>query len=128
MIPRKLKVPQGAAGIVLLDGAIWVASEGFSALTKIDPASGTIVSTTHLSMTQQVYGLATDGRYLYSGGVVRFDPRTNSVAGTVDVPGAFGGGIAYADGAVWVQGSGGVFRVLTSAFSQPASGRSPAGA
>ncbi len=111
LITARIPVAPAPEGLVAAFGSLWVASQRFASVTRIDPVTNSVIATLHLAANQTPLGLATDGHYIYAGGVSRIDPATNQIAGSLLVPDAFGG-VAYGDGVLWVTTINGVYRVL----------------
>ena len=105
------RLPTFSGGLVAAFGSLWVASQRFASVTRVDPVTNSVIAILHLAADQTPLGLATDGHYIYAGGVSRIDPATNQIAGSLLVPDAFGG-VAYGDGVLWVTTINGVYRVL----------------
>jgi YVTN family beta-propeller protein len=90
---------------VASDGtAVWVANWGGNSVSRIDPASNTVVAT--ISVGTEPAGVAVGGGAVWvansgSASVSRIDPATNAVTATVAV-GQGPGRVAFGEGAVWV--------------------------
>jgi YVTN family beta-propeller protein len=82
-------------------GSAWVSNSGDGTVSRITGKK--VVKTIHVGVEPN--GLAAIGRYLWvtdhtAGKLIRLDPRTNKVAGSVAVPGA--DWVTPAAGALWV--------------------------
>ena len=87
-------------------GAVWVSDFDSQTITRIDPATNTIVAKieTGLESTHAIYA-ASGGVWvsaIISAGVVMIDPATNQSSGGVDTDHGGSWGSAELDGSIWV--------------------------
>jgi YVTN family beta-propeller protein len=90
-------------------GAIWVANTDDSSVSRIDPATNTVVATIPVE-AGKVVGFAADDAFVFAIGVDRMmldriDIATNAV-GTFPIESAYGG-LAFGGGWLWHAASGG---------------------
>ena len=101
------------------DGSIWVTNQDDASLSVVDGALGTVAATVALRPGSMPYGVvfAPDGQTGYvtlqaTGQLLRLDPATRTVMGTIDLEGQVRGVAVSADSR----------RVLVTRFISPASG------
>jgi len=98
--------------------ALWCGAAFTSTLTRIDTATGGIL-TTSIAIGSNISGLAWDGQYLWAGSQTTralhvYDPLTNSVI--QNIPGIFGEGMAFADGFLYLCKDGAIHKCVPSPF------------
>jgi YVTN family beta-propeller protein len=105
---RSTLPPTYRSAMAMGGGSLWTADREGGAIRRIDPATGTIEATLHVSdgPSAMVFGhgavwVAND----FDDTVTRIDPRTNSVVRAISV-GTDPVGLAASDDAIWVANSG----------------------
>jgi streptogramin lyase len=102
------------------EGAVWAPNHDAGTLSRIDPATGTVVATIPIPgvgphgvvTTPGAVWVATEGPPDKPGSIVRIDPATNSIVSTIGLPGNFGAeDLAAGAGSVWANAQGVVLRI-----------------
>jgi streptogramin lyase len=94
-------------------GSIWVSSGPGGTVTRIDPKTGAHVATILLGAAASVFAVSPDAIWVTSYQdvmVMKIDPSSNQVVGSVNPGGKGPLGIAYFDGYIWVANHDGVPR------------------
>ncbi|MEQ1702073.1 MAG: YncE family protein [Ilumatobacteraceae bacterium] len=98
-----IAVGQNPYGVVFDGTSIWVSNAADGTLSKVDPATNTVLDTFSVGSTS--YGLAFDGDDIWissgSNFVSRFDRTSNTVVATVTTD-AYPSGIAFDGTHIWV--------------------------
>jgi YVTN family beta-propeller protein len=93
-------------GIAAGEGGVWVGSNQWATITRIDPDTRRVVEHIDVgAIPRGLYGVSVGAGYVwaadwYQGSVIRLDPRTNK-ASTIQLP-VSPREVAIADGKVWV--------------------------
>jgi streptogramin lyase len=120
--------------ITVAYGSLWIVTQS-TVLDRVDPRTGRVVATVRVgSVSYQA--VATPGAIWVSNRsdrtLSRVDPRTNRVTATVATPDIQPGGMAYAEGALWIgddtDGGHDILRMnpTTHAMTRFAAGQRPA--
>lgn len=112
-VTRTAKLPGGDSGVLptaglprlaVGAGAVWAINPDGS-VSRIDPEAGRVVARIELEFPAWTIAAGDEGVWFLSidnpSAVTRINPRTNQVAETVEVGGAFLWGIAVGAGSVW---------------------------
>jgi YVTN family beta-propeller protein len=96
--------------MTLAFGSLWIASEDWTQLVRMDPVARQIVARVDVPIVDYESTLAAAGGMIWimtdsAGKLAYIDPKSNTVAGTVDVR-ANSFGIASGFGSVWVSNRG----------------------
>jgi YVTN family beta-propeller protein len=102
-----IPVGPGPFGIGLAAGAVWVANSGDATVSRINPATNTVVATVQVGAPPPVFrGLGTgQGAVWVTNGdnsVSRINPTTNRVVATVHIDNCCDGEVAVGPNAVWI--------------------------
>ena len=86
--PATVAVGNGPEGVAFDGASIWVANFASNAVSKINPATNTIIATVPVGVDPA--GVAFDGSFIWvsnngAGTVSKINPSTNAVVATVDV-------------------------------------------
>jgi YVTN family beta-propeller protein len=95
------------AGLVIGDGAVWVADSAQDTVTRVDPVTNTS-TTTPVGHGASAIAAGGDGIWVADtsdDALVRIDPQTNAVTDTIPV-GHEPTGVALGGGSLWVANSG----------------------
>lgn len=90
--------------ITVAYGALWIVTQS-GVLDRVDPRSGRVVAAITVGSTSYQAVATPDAIWVSNrndGTLSRVDPRTNRVTATVPTPGIEPGGMAYADGSLWI--------------------------
>jgi YVTN family beta-propeller protein len=97
----------GLQGATAGAGSVWVADTTTSEVSRIDPVTGTVITTVSNPGFGACGGMAADDTSVWltascdEEGLWRIDPATNTVAATIKLPGV-GGDVRVALGSIWV--------------------------
>ena len=102
-----MRVGRSASFLALAPGAVWVVGASDGTVSRVDPATNAVTSTVRVSSggisggdiaatADAVWVRVTDDAL-----AVHIDPRTNAVVDRFG-PSAGSGGVAIADGSVWI--------------------------
>ncbi|MFN4038513.1 MAG: YncE family protein [Erythrobacter sp.] len=108
MIPTGLADPRGETNVVAGAGSIWVASDPAGKVSRIDPATNTVIAEIKAAPETAFLAFGFDALWAVSSAgqvLQKVDPATNSVVGTAPL-GKQPGFLAAGEGAVWVQEQG----------------------
>lgn len=108
MIPTGLADPRGETNVVAGAGSIWVASDPAGKVSRIDPATNTVIAEIKVAPETAFLAFGFDALWAVSSAgqmLQKVDPATNSVVGTAPL-GKQPGFLAAGEGAVWVQEQG----------------------
>ena len=109
-VVASVEVPQPLGAMTLAFGSLWIASEDWTQLVRIDPVARQIVARVDVSIVDYESTLAAAGGMIWimtdsAGTLAYVDPKSNTVAGTVEVrTNSFG--VAAGFGSVWVSNKG----------------------
>ncbi len=113
------------------DGSnLWASSDGSTTIQKIDTATGA-TKFTSVQMGAWIYGIAWDGTVLWctsnnEQSIYRYDPVGDMVLTTYRLgSGAYAGGVAYANGSLYVCTNGVINKCTTSPFGTAAAFQIP---
>ncbi len=106
-IVRTIPVGGSPSAVTAVPGAVWVADAATRSVTRIDPRTGRVIAGIRLpgsnsGAPSQITVYAGVVWVYQQDAVVRIDPSTNTVAGSIAVVPVHGGTLAAGSGGVWV--------------------------
>ena len=107
-IPTGIANVKGEMNVVAGDGSVWVASDNKGVVSRIDPASDTVIATVTVDPGTWYLAYGYDAVWAVSAekqSVQKIDPKTNTVIGKAAL-GKEPGFLAAGEGGVWVQEQG----------------------
>jgi len=103
-VVSETKLDDAPCAITVAYGSLWVVTQS-GVLDRVDPSTGRVSHVIEVGLSSY-QAVATPGAIWVSnrdsGTLSRVDPRTNRVSETLRIPGIQPGGMAYADGSLWV--------------------------
>jgi peptide/nickel transport system substrate-binding protein len=104
-----ISVEDGADGVAVGDGSVWVLGQAYGVLSRIDPAARTVAGTTSVGNEPAAVAVSPDAVWVANGAdgtVSKIDPSSGRLEGEFPVGKQPSGIAVAADGHVWVANAG----------------------
>ena len=118
-VAATIRTGDGPHGIAIATGSVWVTNYQGDTVSRISPEKNKVVATIEDVGSGVGIAAGMGSIWVASGtGIARIDPKTNTIAGKLDLGAGFYYGIGILDGALWVStvDQRRVFRIDPAAF------------
>jgi len=107
-VVQNLPTSNWPIGIEWADGYLWVSSNGYESIIKVNPVNGSNLFTS-VEMGAWINGIAFDGQYLWCGSnnaqiVYKYNPNSDAIAATFQIGSL--GGMAYVQDYLYICANG----------------------